>query len=344
MSAPPLADTADKRRQHGAAGSVGILATGSYLPENAVSNTEVGEPAGVDDAWITRKTGIHGRRWARPGEATSDLAAHAARAALDRAEVGVDELSLIVVATSTPDSPQPPAAARLASALGAPPTAAAFDLNAVCSGFVFALEMARRFLAGGGGHALVVAADVYSPIIDRGDRRTAVLLGDGAGAAVLGPAPGDRGILDTRLLTFGDQAELIRVPAGGSRRPTSPETIAEGGHYFKMEGRAVADFVRGYVPAAVHAFLDDNQLTSDEVDHLVPHQANGNLIGSLAEELALPKATVHATVDRYGNTGAASVAVTLDDAVQAKDIEPGQIVLLAAFGGGMSTGLALIRW
>src|SRR5437588_8656564 len=134
MSTPRLADAVDQRPPGGAAGTVGILATGSYLPANAVSNAEVGEPAGVDDAWITRKTGIHGRRWAGPGEATSDLAARAARAALDRAEVVPEQLSLIVVATSTPDSPQPPAAARLASKLGAPPTAAAFDLNAVCSG------------------------------------------------------------------------------------------------------------------------------------------------------------------------------------------------------------------
>jgi 3-oxoacyl-[acyl-carrier-protein] synthase-3 len=325
--------------------AIGLLGTGSHLPERAVDNIEVGAPAGVTDEWVTRKTGISARRWADAGEATSDLAASAGRAALEDAGVEVAEVSLIVVATSTPDSPQPPTAALVARTLGAPNSTAAFDLNAVCSGFVFALETARHYLAGtGSGLALVIAADVYSRCIDRADRRTAVLLGDGAGAAVLGPVPEGHGILATRLATFGQHSDLIKVRGGGSRRPASPATLAKGDQYFRMHGRGVADFVHENVPPAVAGFLADNGTDPAEVDHLVPHQANGNLVHRLSEELALTNARTHTTVERFGNTGAASVPVTLDDAAKAKEIDPGQLVLLAAFGGGMSSGLCLLRW
>lgn len=325
---------------------IGLLGTGSYVPERVVDNTEVGTPAGVDDGWIRRKTGISERRWVAENQATSDLALRAARAALSDSGVSVEQLSLIVVATSTPDSPQPPTAAVLAAKLGAPNTAAAFDLNAVCSGFVFALDVARRFVDGspGSGHALVVAGDIYSNILDRSDRRTTVLLGDGAGAVVLGRAERTRRILGTRLLTFGDRADLIEVPAGGSRIPTSTDTIQRGQHYFTMQGRAVADFVHHQVPTAVWDFLDDNGIDKATVDHVVPHQANGNMIETLRDDLCLPHAHAHNTVEHYGNTGAASVAVTLDCAARAHRIEPDDVVLLAAFGGGMSAGFALLRW
>ncbi|MQA08713.1 MAG: beta-ketoacyl-ACP synthase 3 [Pseudonocardiaceae bacterium] len=326
-------------------GNIGVLGTGAYLPEHVVANTEIGPPAGVSDEWIIRKTGIHSRRYAERGEATSDLCLSAAHASLKESGLTPDDLSLIVVATSTPDSPQPPTAAVLAAALGAPPTAAAFDLNAVCSGFVFAVDVARRFLtAGCTGHALVLGADLYSRIINPSDRKTAVLLGDGAGAAVLGPVEHDRGILATQLMTFGEYQDLVQVAAGGSRLPTSAETLAQELHYFTMQGREVANFVRTHIPKVVDAFLSAHDFDAADVRHLVPHQANGNLIQTLAADLSLPTATTHTTVDRYGNTGAASVAVTLDDAAKKNLFEPGQLVLLAGFGGGMSIGLALIRW
>lgn len=324
--------------------NIGVLGTGAYLPDYVMGNAEIGPPAGVDDDWITRKTGIHKRRYAAQQQATSDLGLVAARSALEQAGVAPQDLALIVVATSTPDYPQPPTAAVLASALGAPPAAAAFDLNAVCSGFVFGVDVARRFLSAGDGYALVIGADLYSRIINPADRKTAVLLGDGAGCAVLGPVSEDRGILATQLLTFGEYQELVQVAAGGSRLPTSPETLAGEQHYFTMQGREVAEFVRSHVPDAVDELLGGQQLDAAEVHHLVPHQANGNLIQTLASDLALPKATTHATVERYGNTGAASVAITLDDAARREQFEPGQLVLLAGFGGGMSIGLALIRW
>ncbi|MFR9730625.1 3-oxoacyl-ACP synthase III family protein [Saccharopolyspora sp. MS10] len=321
---------------------VGILGTGSHVPSRVVGNTEVGTLAGVDDEWIRRKTGIRERRYAAEDEATSDLAVAAARRALEDAGADVAELSLVVVATSTPDSPQPPTAAVVAHRLGAPARAAAFDLNAVCSGFVFALDLARRHVAEG-GLALVIAAEVYSRVIDPADRRTAVLLGDGAGAAVLGPVPGDRGVLGARLSSYGELAGVVRVEAGGSRVPTSAATIAAGMHHFRMEGRAVVEFVRGRVPPEVERLLADAELAPADVDHVITHQANGHLIRALVEDLGLPAARLHTTVERYGNTGAASSAITLDQARRCSDAQAGAIALLVTFGGGMSVAVALLR-
>lgn len=323
--------------------SVGVLGTGSHVPPRVIDNATAGAPAGVDDEWIRRKTGIHERRYAHPDEATSDLAVAAARRALEAAGTDVAELSLVVVATSTPDSPQPPTAAVVAHRLGAPARAAAFDLNAVCSGFVFALDLARRYIAGG-GTALVIAAEVYSRVVDPTDRRTAVLLGDGAGAAVLGPAPGDRGVLGARLSSYGELAGVVRVEAGGSRLPTSAATVEAGLHHFRMDGRAVVEFVRGRVPPEVERLLADLDLTSADVDHVITHQGNGNLIRTLVGDLGLTGARLHTTVERYGNTGAASSAITLDQARRSPGVEPGSIALLATFGGGMSVAVALVRF
>lgn len=326
-----------------AASTVGVLGTGAHLPDGVVSNDEVGPRAGVDDAWIVRKTGIHARRRTQANEATSDLSWHASQQALATAGLSPSALSLIVVATSTPDSPQPPTATVLADRLNAPPHAAAFDLNAVCSGFVFATDVARRFVADG-GYALVVGADIYSPITDPTDRKTAVLLGDGAGAAVLGPTAPGRGFLGARLTSYGQYRDIVTVPAGGSRLPTSAATLAHRQHYFLMQGREVAEFVRKYVPAEVDSLLADHGIDRDSVRHLITHQANGKLVQTLADDLALPAARLHTTVERYGNTGAASTPITLDDASRAEHIEPGDLVLLASFGGGMSIGLTLLRW
>jgi 3-oxoacyl-[acyl-carrier-protein] synthase-3 len=219
--------------------------------------------------------------------------------------------------------------------------ACAFDLNAVCSGFVYALDVARRMVAGG-GLALVVGVDIYSRILDPADRRTAVLFGDGAGAVVLGPVPPGRGIEAVRLASFGEHHAMIRVPAGGSRMPASEQSLRDGGHWFAMEGRAVREFVEREVPPAVRRFLADRRVAEDEIHHFVPHQANGRLVDELAARLALPVAKTHTTVQRFGNTGAASVPVTL--AAAQGHFAYGDLVLLAAFGGGMSTGLALLRW
>ncbi|UZJ29472.1 3-oxoacyl-ACP synthase III family protein [Streptomyces endophytica] len=337
-----LATTAHGRPPGGQS-PVGVLGTGSYLPGHVVGNDEAGEPAGVDDAWIVRKTGIRARRWAKPDEATSDLAAAAGRAALKNAGISARDLSLVVVATSTPDTPQPPTAAVVADLIGATPATAAFDLNAVCSGFVFALSVVQRTLLASGGHALVIGADIYSRILDRTDRRTTVLFGDGAGAVVLGPTDAGRGVLATHLATFPAYRDLIEVAAGGSRRPASAETLADGSHYFRMNGRAVREFVAEHVPPAVHEMLRRAGVRPDQIDHLVPHQANAIMLDELTDALGLPNARLHTTVADYGNTGAASVPVTLDAAVASGAVRPGDLALLAGFGGGMAAGLALVR-
>jgi 3-oxoacyl-(acyl-carrier-protein) synthase III len=322
----------------------GILGTGSYLPEREVGNDDVGRPAGVDHEWILGKTGIRTRRWAAPTEATSDLAAIAGRRALEQAGLTAADIDLIVVATSTPDHPQPPTATLVQAKLGAA-EATAFDLNAVCSGFVFALGTAERFLAGReGSRALVIGADVYSRILNPADRRTTILFGDGAGAVIVGAVPHGSGVLAHRLISNGDHADLISVPGGGSRAPLTVDAINAGDQFFTMKGRAVRDFVASHVPGLVRRFLADSGVDPAQVRHVVPHQANGRMLDDLAADLGLPHASVHRTVDRYGNTGAASVPVTLDAAVRAGHVERGELVLLVAFGGGMAVGMSLVRW
>jgi 3-oxoacyl-(acyl-carrier-protein) synthase III len=323
---------------------IGIIGTGSYLPERVVHNEEVARHAGVDAEWIERKTGIRQRRRADPREATSDLAAAAAERALLGAGLSANDLDLIVVATSTPDHPQPATASIVQHLIGAT-RAAAVDVNAVCTGFVYAVAMAQGLLRErAGGRALVIGADIYSRILDVGDRRTAVLFGDGAGAVIVGEVPVGGGIITTRLRSYGDHHELIKVPAGGSRLPASVSTVRDAGHYFRMNGRGVRDFVSEHVPAAVADAVRASGLSTGDVDHVVAHQANGVLLADLARDLGLPRAKLHLTVDRFGNTGAASVPITLDAAHRDGAIEPGDVVLMAAFGGGMNLGVSLCRW
>jgi 3-oxoacyl-[acyl-carrier-protein] synthase-3 len=323
--------------------AVGILGTGSYVPDRIVSNDEVGAGAGVDDAWITRKTAIRQRRWAASDQATSDLATAAARRALKSAGITAGQLSLIVVATSTPDRPQPPTAAYVQQNLGAT-DAAAFDVNAVCSGAMFALSTAEAMVARTGGHALVIGADLYSRILDPADRRTVVLFGDGAGALVVGPVRQGVGIQKTALHTFGELSDLIRVPAGGSRLSCDPRAHDSGLRYFTMDGRGVRRFVEEHLPQLVKQFLHEAGVVPADIAHFVPHQANGVLLDEVMAELGLPSATSHRTLTYYGNTGAASIPLTLDAAARAGRIRPGDLVLMAGFGGGMAAGLALVGW
>ncbi|MDT3399566.1 beta-ketoacyl-ACP synthase 3 [Streptomyces sp. B1866] len=339
--------------ERGADMGIGVLGTGSYLPAETVSNSLVAERAGVTDEWIVRKTGIRSRRYAAEDEATSDLAVAAAEAALRDAGIGAHEVAWIVVATSTPDHPQPATACLVQHRIGAH-RAAAFDVNSVCSGFVFALEAAARLLSPsrvpgpgspvGPGYALVIGADVYSRIIDPSDRRTAVLFGDGAGAVVLGPVGPDRGLVGSRLASHGDRHDLIYVEAGGSRAPASEKTVAAGRHFFQMKGRAVSEFVAEELPRAVREVLDAHGVDPSGVDHFIPHQANGVMLRDTFPALGLPRARLHLTVDEHANTSAASIPLALDSGRRAGAFEDGDLLLLAGFGGGMSVGTALVRW
>ena len=323
----------------------GILGTGSYLPTEIVSNAAVGARCGASEEWILRKTGIRSRHYAAPYEAASDLAVHAGAAALADAGTGPDQIGLIVVATSTPDHPQPATACLVQDRLGAR-VAAAFDLNSVCSGFVYALVAATGLLAADprAGCALVIGADVYSRIIDPADRRTAVLFGDGAGAAVIGPVPRGQGLLGWHLDSRGEHHAMIGVEAGGSRIPASAETVADDRHRFRMDGRAVREFVAAELPATVRALVSDLEIAPEEIDHLIPHQANDVLLGEMFPALGLPRARMHRPVAAHGNTGAASIPVALDLANRAGALRRGDLVMLAGFGGGMSLGTALLRW
>lgn len=324
--------------------SIGILATGSYLPRDDVTNVELAEKVGVSAQWIERKTQIRTRRYAAQREATSDLGTRAAELALELAGISADQVDYIIVSTSTPDSPQPPTAALVQHALGAY-GAACFDLNVVCSGFVYGIALATALLtARRGAHALVIGADVYSRILNFDDRATSVLLGDGAGAIVLGPVPAGYGVLETGLHTRGDAHELIRVPAGGSRLPTSHQTVDAGGHYFTMNGRKVAEFVLDEVPPAIVDLFERANVHTEEIDHFVPHQPNGNLLDDLVAKAGLDGVTTHRTLEKYGNVGSACIPVTLDEANRAGAIKRGDLLLLAGFGGGMSIGTCLVRW
>lgn len=324
--------------------SVGILSTGSYVPKEEVSNAEIAERVGVTEEWIVSKTKIRTRRFAMLDEATSDLAAKAAETALANARLSALDIDVLIVSTSTPDSPQPPTACLVQNLLGAW-RAVAFDINAVCSGFIYGLELARTVItARPDARVLVVAADLYSRCLDFGDRRTAVLLGDGAGAAVVGAVTDGYGIVRVEMSSRGDMHHLIRVEAGGSRLPPSPETAATGGHFFKMEGRLVREFVLEQVPPALARLMTATGISHDDVAHLVPHQPNGVLLDELDRRAGFINARTHRTVERYGNMGSASVPVTLDDARQTGALRDGDLVLLTAFGGGMSMGQCLLRW
>jgi 3-oxoacyl-(acyl-carrier-protein) synthase III len=325
--------------------AVGILGTGSYLPSEVVTNADLAERVpGADPDWISRKTMIQARRFAAPDQAASDLAAVAARAALRDAGVHPADLDFLIVSTSTPDMPQPPTSTLVQRAIGAE-RAACFDVNVVCAGFVFALAMAEGLIAvNPEARILVVASDVYSRILDFTDRRTAVLFGDGAGAVVVGAVPDGYGIIDRELVSRGDAADLIQVPAGGSRMPASPYTVAHGQHYFHMNGRGVRDFVNAGVPPALNMLLKRAGAVPEDVQHFIPHQANGVMLQELVGEAHLENAVTHLTLDRYGNVGSASVPVTLDEAARSGALHDGDLVLLAGFGGGMSVGAALLRW
>lgn len=323
---------------------VSLLGLGSYVPSRVVTNDEVGEPAGVDATWIATKTGIHQRRWAGADEATSDLAAAAGRRALTDAGIRPDQLTLLVVATSTPDQSQPPTAAFVQKALGAH-NAAVFDVNAVCSGFTFALGVVSQMVAASGGLALVVGADVYSRILNPKDRRTVILFGDGAGAAIVGQSASHGGhrVLGTSLHSFGDLSDMIGVPAGGSRLPLGPG-VHDDLRFFTMDGRGVRSFVTEKLPDMIRAFLQKNGVGIGDVQHFVPHQANGMMLQDLVASLAMPNAHTHLTVERLGNTGSASIPITLAAASASGRISRGDLVLLAGFGGGMAVGLSLVRW
>ena len=325
--------------------AIGIVGTGSFLPERVVTNDELSAHLDTTDAWIVARTGIRTRRRAEQGTASSDLGARAALSALRNARLTRDEVDGLLVATSSPDWVQPATACAVHAKLGLTGVPA-FDVSAVCSGFVFALANAAGLMTAFDqyGRLLVVGAEVYSRILDHGDRSTCVFFGDGAGAVVLGQVPDGYGVLSTSLQTDSSLVDVVGIPAGGSVEPASEQTVAGNRHTFRMDGPAVWDFATSALPAAVKQALAQAGLTVDDVDLLITHQANLRIIESVSTSTGVPLHRIPTTVEQYGNTAAASVPITLDEAVRAGRLRRGSNVVLAAVGGGMTVGAVVLRW
>jgi len=322
----------------------GILGLGSYVPEKVVTNKDLENMVDTTDEWIIARTGIRERRIAGEGEATSDLATKAAQLALVDAGVSASELDLIIVATVTPDMVFPSVACLVQSNLGAT-NAAAFDITAVCSGFVYGLGIASQFIKTGTYRKiLVIGAETLSKITDRTDRNTIIVFGDGAGAAVLGEAPSGFGILGMDLGADGTGGDLLKVPAGGSRQPASAETISGRLHFIKMDGSEVFKFAVKVMGASAIKALENANLSPADITYLVPHQANIRIIQSAAKRLGVPMDKVIVNVDKYGNTSAASIPIALDEAVQSGKIKNGDLLVLVGFGGGLTWASSVIRW
>ena len=318
-----------------------VLGCGSYLPGRVLTNGELAQTVETSDEWIVQRTGIHERRIAATGELTSDLALHAARAALAHAKVDAQSIDLIVLATSTPDHTFPASAVSVQAGLGIT-RGAAFDLQAVCSGFVYALATVDGLLRTGAfQRALVIGSETFSRILDWKDRTTCVLFGDGAGAVVLDAQeqPGtreDRGLLTSHLRSDGRYKDKLYVDGG----PSSTQTV---GH-LRMEGRDVFRYAVGAITDVIEAVFRDTGYTADDIDWFVPHQANKRIIDGAAHKLGISPEKVVMTLDRHGNTSAASIPLALADAVADRRIKRGDLILLEAMGGGFTWGAALVRW
>ncbi|WP_223066733.1 beta-ketoacyl-ACP synthase III [Paenibacillus caui] len=323
---------------------VGIIGTGMYVPEKVLTNADLEKMVETSDDWIVSRTGIRERHIAAPEQATSDLAYEASVRALESAGLKPEELDLIIVATITPDMAFPSTACILQEKLGAK-KAAAFDLSAACSGFVYSLATATNFIGSGMyGNALVIGADTLSRITDYTDRNTCVLFGDGAGAVVLGPVPEGRGFKSFDLGAEGSGGPLLNLEGGGSRLPASEETVKGGKHFIYMNGREVFKFAVRVMASATDEVLRKAGLSKEDIDLFVPHQANIRIIQSAMQRLNLPEEKCVINVDKYANTSAASIPLALVEAAEAGRIQEGDTVLLVGFGGGLTWGAATLVW
>ncbi len=320
-----------------------IAGTGSYTPSRVMTNTELERMVATSDDWIRERTGIRERHIAASGEACSDLAVQAGRRALAAAGLAAADLDLILVATCTGDYPLPATACLVQHQLGAT-KAAACDLSAACCGFVYALSVADAYVRTGMRHVLVIGSEVMSAITDWSDRNTCILFGDGAGAAVVSASDGERGILSTHLRSDGSLCELITVPAGGSRTPLSEQVVAERTHFIKMKGNETFKVAVRTLEEIARETLAANQLQVEDLDLYVPHQANMRILKAVMERLGLPLEKVMLNLEQYGNTSAASIPIALDEAVRAGRVQDGSLVMLGAFGAGLTWASALIRW
>ena len=320
-----------------------ILGTGSYTPKQVLTNADLENMVETSDSWIVERTGIRERRLAAPGEACSDLGVLAAQQALADADVQAAQLDLILVATCTGDSPLPSTASLIQHRLGAV-KAAACDISAACCGFVYGLSVADAFVRTGHRYVLVIGSEVMSSITDWTDRNTCVLFGDGAGAVVLGPTEEDRGILSLHLHADGRFSDLICVPGGGSSLPPSERVVAERLHCVKMRGNETFKIAVKTMEEAIRESVAAQGLGIDDIDYLVPHQANIRILRAVGQRVGLPLDRIVINVDRYGNTSAASIPLALDEAVKNGTIQEGNMVVMAAFGAGLTWASGVMRW
>lgn len=321
-----------------------ISGIGSEVPENVITNKDLAQMVDTNDEWIRSRTGIQERRQASPELAASDLATMAAQQAMETAGIKAEELGAIIVATSTPDMIFPSTACVVQKNLQAA-NAFAYDLSAACSGFLFALSNGTQYVENGMcRHVLVIGVDLMTRIIDFQDRNTCVLFGDGAGAVVISGSKEPGGVLGTQLGSDGRFGDILQVPAGGSRMPLTEENFSERKQYIHMNGSEVFKLAVRSMEQAALQLLDDTGVSLKDIDWLVPHQANKRIIETLGKRLQIPSERVFMNLQHYGNMSAASIPVALDEAWRKGLIFPDQLILLLAFGGGLTWGASLAKW
>jgi len=345
MSELPDTSFTNPRAKHGFSGrTCSIASVGACVPEKILTNADLEKIVDTTDDWITSRTGIRERRIAADDVATSDLGAKAAQQAMERANVSAEEIDLIIVATITPDMPFPSTACLVQEKIGAH-NAAAFDLEAACAGFVYALEVGQQFIM---SHTydcvLIIGAEKLSSIIDWEDRNTCVLFGDGAGAVILQNRPAAHGLLTAKMGADGRKAQLLCMPGGGSLNPATPDSIKTRLHYLKMDGREVFKNAVTAMCKAAKEVMEKCNVTIEDIKCVIPHQANKRIIDAVGDRLKAKPEQVFMNLDRFGNTSAASVAIALDEAVSEGRLERGDLILMVVFGAGLTWGAALLEW
>jgi 3-oxoacyl-[acyl-carrier-protein] synthase-3 len=321
-----------------------ITGVGSYLPAEILTNADLEKLVDTSDEWITSRTGIKARRRAAKDEFTSDMAAHAARRAMKMAGITGEQIDLVIVATITPDMPFPATACLVQQKIGAR-RAAAFDLEAACSGFIYGLEVGQQFIMSRTyDTVLVIGAEKLSSIVDWSDRNTCVLFGDGAGAAILQSRENSHGLLTAVMGADGAKADLLSMPGGGSRCPATVNSVAAKLHYLRMDGKETFKSAVQAMLSAAQEALRRCEIDITKIKCVIPHQANRRIIDAVGERLGATPEQIFVNLDKYGNTSAASVAIALDEVVSSGKIQRGDLVLLVVFGAGLTWGAAVIEW
>jgi 3-oxoacyl-[acyl-carrier-protein] synthase-3 len=322
----------------------GVLGTGSALPEKVITNADLEKLVETSDQWITDRTGIRERRQAAPHETTSTLSAQASRLALEKAGIKATDLDLIICSTISPDMPLPSTASLIQRELGAH-GCCAFDLAAACSGFLFGMTVAEQFIrTGASKYVLVIGAELLSRYLDYKDRATCVIFGDGVAAAVFGPVEPPSGILAHELHTEGQYADHLFIPAGGTAMPASCRTVEDGSHFIKMRGNELFKVAVRSLEDVSRQVLKRAGLTTEDIDIFIPHQANQRITEAVRERLGLSSEKVYSNISRIGNTSSASIPICLDECVTNGRLKKGDLVLMSAFGAGVTWGAVLMRW